>query len=92
MHTLNFALSFCIWLFVPSGQFANDRISGQGEMQYADGSVYKGQWVDNQVCGQHLKSPYSVWTFNPVWKIWIFQTPAVITEDHDSLYTTMQMK
>lgn len=45
---------------MPSGQFANDRISGQGEMQYADGSVYKGQWVDNQVCGQHLKSPYSV--------------------------------
>lgn len=85
---------FCIWLFEPSGQFANDRISGQGEMQYADKSVYKGQWVDNQVCGlnvnlltHNMNSQY-----NPVLRILDISTPAVITEDHDSLYTTLQMQ
>ena len=36
-------------MLIFSGEFANDRLSGQGEMQYADGSVYNGQWIDNQV-------------------------------------------
>lgn len=83
---------FCIWLFEPSGQFANDRISGQGEMQYADKSVYKGQWVDNQVCG--LKSPYSQYELSVQSCIenLDISTPAVITEGHDSLYTTLQMQ
>lgn len=33
-----------------SGDFANDQCNGHGEMHYADGSFYKGQWVDNRVC------------------------------------------
>lgn len=42
-----------------SGDFGDDRISGRGEMQYADGSIYKGQWMDNQVCDvQHSNSPF----------------------------------
>ena len=40
---------FCCLLLIVSGEFANDRRSGQGAMQYADGSVYNGQWMDNQV-------------------------------------------
>ena len=62
-YAWNFPDMLCwlvLLLSVSSGEFANDRISGQGEMQYADGSIYKGQWIDNQVCDfHHLNSPHS---------------------------------
>ena len=53
-----------VFLFVfCSGQFANDRISGHGEMHYVDGSVYKGQWMEDQVCDQDPFTVSSVSSF-----------------------------
>lgn len=39
-----------LFFLMASGDFANDQCNGHGEMHYADGSFYKGQWVDNRVC------------------------------------------
>ena len=62
----NIGLQYCdtVIVFISSGEFANDRISGQGEMQYADGSVYKGQWMDNQVSHLQLKNKIDFFTWD----------------------------
>jgi hypothetical protein len=34
------------------GEFANDKMNGQGIMVYADGSSYSGEWKDDKKHGE----------------------------------------
>ena len=49
---------------VYTGEFVNDKISGQGQMTYANGDVYVGQWKG------HKRDGKGKLTFNNGLDVW----------------------